>query len=263
MDDLLFHSVEENDSEWNRLYSTVYLPKYGILAGAEMHADGLRLSGFRKFPARFEVNFSGMILLADEVDDLPADMSPGAVYWIVNTGDFDEDGSQIWGFQFISSSWKYAKSSMISRVKEWDLENVRNDLNWSKFFNFVAKSILIIITVIVLWPLTGEVLLGVALGETISIIGVFEAGGIALAAAYASNRAWLGISKGLADMHAIDVQDEFLNAADQFNDGGSVLVFVGNVLEERDKAPLYPPELIQGGGFGALLLAAAALIFLF
>ena len=251
---------KENDSEWNRLYSTVYLPKYGILAGAEMHADGLRLSGYRQY--LFDVAYGGMIILADELDELPADMSPGGVYWIVNSGEFDEAGAQIWGFQFVASSWKYAKSSMIARVKEWDLENKRNQLNWSKFFNFAAAAILAIITFIALWPIVGEVLLGAALGEAISIAGVAKVAGAALLGAYTSNRAWLGISRTLADNFDIEVDDEFVNAADQFNDGGSVLVFVGNVLETRDEAPENPPELVQGGGFGALLLAAAALIFL-
>jgi len=254
---------EEHDAEFNRLYAFVYYPKFGILAGAEMHADGLRLSGFRIVKARFETNYGGMILLADEVEDLPADMSPGAAYWVVNTGELDDDGRQIWGFQYLASSWKYLKSSLMARVKEWDLVNRRNQLNWSKFFNFAAFAILAILTVIALWPIVGDVILGAVLGEAINIGGVATAAFGSLGAAYAGNKLWLGISRALADQFDTVVDDQFINAADQFNDGGSVLVFVGNVLETRDEAPENPPELVQGGGYGALLLAAAALIFLF
>jgi len=258
---------EENDSEWNRLYSTVYLPKYGILAGAEMHADGLRLSGYRKIPKFINEKghgyFNGMILLADEVEDLPADMSPGAAYFIVNTEELDDQGRQVWGFVYLNSSWEYLKSSLMGRVKEWDLVNRRNHLNWSKFFNIAAFAILAIVTAIALWPLVGEVALGLALGESVSVGAVFGAAGASLTGAYTANRAWLGISRSLANAFDTVVDDQFINAADQFNNGDSVLVFVGNVLTERDAAPINPPELSQGGGLGALLLAAAALIFLF
>jgi hypothetical protein len=253
---------EEHDTEFNRLYTFVYYPKYGILAGAEMHADGLRLSGFRIAKARFDTNYGGMILLADEVEDLPADMSPGAAYWIVNTGELDDDGRQIWGFQYLASSWKHLKNSLMARVKEWDLVNRRNQLNWSKFFNIAAFAILAIVTTIALWPIVGDVLLGAALGEAINIGGVATAALGSLGAAYAANKAWLGISRALADQFDTVVDDQFINAADQFNDGESVLVFVGNVLTERAEAPLDPPELAQGGGFGALLLAASAILIL-
>lgn len=253
---------EEHDAEFNRLYSLVYYPKYGILAGAEMHADGLRLSGFRNIKASFDTEYGGMILLADEVEELPADMNPGAAYWIVNTGEEDDDGRQVWGFQYLASSWKHLKNSLMARVKEWDLVNRRNQLNWSKFFNFAAFAILAIVTVIALWPIVGSVALGVVLGETVSVGAALGAAGAALSAAYAANKVWLGISRELADQFDTVVDDQFINAADQFNDGSSVLVFVGNVLTERTEAPLNPPELDQGGGLGAVLLAASALLIL-
>lgn len=253
----LGNTWEENDAEYNRLYAFEYYPKYGFQAHSVMHDDGLRLSGYREYV--FEVATGGMILLADELEDMPSEMSPGEVYWIVNSGEFDEDGAQIWGFQFISTSWKYAKSSMIARVKEWDLENKRNQLNWSKFFNFAALAILAIITFVALWPVVGQVLLGVALGETITLSAALGAATAALTGAYASNRAWIGISNVLSDEFGVDVDSEFIDASSQFNQGDSVLVFVGNELTERMEAPLNPPEL-QTGGMAPMLLAAAALL---
>ena len=251
---------EENDDEYNRLYAFEYFPKYGITAHVVMHEDGLRLSGYRGY--LFDVALGGMILLADELEDMPPEMSPGEVYWIVNSGEFDDDGAQIWGFQFISTAWKYAKSSMMARVKEWDLENKRNQLNWSKFFSFAAAAILAIITFVALWPIVGEVLLGVALGETISVSGLVAASFAALTGAYAANRAWLGASQALSDEFGVSVESQFIDAAEQFNEGGSVLVFVGNELTEQAEAPMDPPELRQGAGLGPMLLAAAALLLL-
>lgn len=253
----LGNTWEENDAEYGRLYAFEYYPQYGLQAHNVMHDNGLRLSGYREYV--FEVATGGMILLADELEDMPSEMSPGEVYWIVNSGEVDEDGAQIWGYQFISTAWKYAKSSMISRVKEWNLENKRNQLNWSKFFSFAAAAILAIITFVALWPIVGEVLLGAALGEAISLAGLAKVAGGAVLAAYASNRAWLGISGELAEQFDIDVESEFMDAAAQFNEGQSVLVFVGNELTEQAQAPINPPEL-QTGGMAPMLLAAAALL---
>lgn len=255
---------EENDSEWNRLYATEYFPKYGVLAAAEMHADGYRLSGYRGF--LFDVAQGGMIILADELEELPPDMAPGAVYWTVNTGTYDEEGNQVWLFQFVASSWKYAKSHMKDRVKEWDLENKRKGLflqNWDRYFNFVALALLIIVTVIALVPVAYGVALGIVLGETISITGAIAALGAGAAAGWGTYGGYLAIAQDKVDLvfGQPDLDAQFVDSTDQFNRGDAVLVFEGNTLTEQTEAPARPAAL-ESGGLTPLLLAASALFWI-
>lgn len=258
---------DTHDQEWNRLYAQEYLPRYGILAGSEMHADGLRLSGYRRFVFG---ELGGMIVLASEITDAPADWKAGEVYWIANTGEFDEDGDQIYGYQFISSSWKYAKSHMRERVKDWDLINQRLGLglaNWNKYFKIVAAAILGILIVISLVPIIGGLALGAALGETILVTGsggLLEAlAGAAVGASAAYAALNLDRIEGFLEKHVVGSDPMYSDVDSQFGSENLVPVFEGNTLHFEDNAPANPPALASGDSFFAILAVAAGfLLFL-
>ena len=243
-----------HDLEWNRLYNEVYLPQYGIYAGAEMIAQGLRLSGYRRY--LFDgPNMGGMIILVDELDERPADLSKGEVIWAVNLGP-NEDGIDEWGWQYVSSQWKHAKSYMMARVKEWDLTNLRSQLFWSHAFNWIAKAILVIGTAMILLPVLGGAALGLALGEKVSILGLLEASKAALISGGVLATAGIGALSDWGEKLGVEWTPEEFTDADEFNQG--VLVFVGNDLTIQDAAPTNGPT--DSSGLGALLLAAAGLL---
>lgn len=244
---------EEHDATYNELWATEYYPKYGILAWSEMAADGLHLSGYRKF--LFQGGLGGFLLLVDELEDAPTELTPGEVLWVVNLGQ-DEEGQTVYGYQMVSSAWKSAKKYMKDRVKDWDLENTRLGLNWDKYFNWIGIGILSIVTVIVLVPIAGGVALGIAAGEAISISGVAAAGAAAITAAWGAYAALPvdDILQQLGNQYELDPYFEDLPG--QVNEG--VLVFVGNELTEQTHAPTNSPS--DSSGLGALLLAAAGLL---
>ena len=271
---LLGATWEEHDSEWARLYYEYYVA-YGILAYNEMRADGLgHTSGYRKY-----IEGEGMLVLADEMENPPTEWSPGSVWWIVNTQHLDENGDQIWGYQYVSASWATATKYMKDRVKDWDLENTRktNQLwkdDWNRYFKLVALAIVAIVVIIVLAPIAAGVALGIALGETIAIAGVSAAATTALAGSslLASATNVLGFGENL--FGTPEVSAHFVDGLAQFgDDGGSTIindilespevpVFTpGGELVSLEEAPTSPSALSSGGGIGLLLVAAAALLF--
>lgn len=251
---------EEHDAEWNRLFAMVYAPQYGYVGAAiEMQKEGLRLSGYRKF-----VEGEAMLLLADELDDLPLGWVSGQVYWVINSGQVDDDGQQIWGFQFVAEQWKYARDEMKKKAKDWDLENTRKGLAldaWNRYFKWVALAILAIVVVIALVPVIGGVALGIALGETISITGALGAAGAAAGAALGAYGIWHEpISEFFSDITP-PVDEFFVGAGDRLETTELIPVFKGNDLFLEPNAPTNPSAL-ESGGLGAALLAAAALLLL-
>ena len=271
-------SWEEHDAEFWRLYQEQYLPQYGLYAQAMMAADGLREAGYRAF-----VEGAAMLMLADELEQAPSDWSPGQVWWIVDTGAVDSNGNQVWGYQFVSSSWKEATRYMRDAVDRWDLENTRktNQLwkdAWNRYYKWIAIAIVAIVVIIVLAPIVAGVALGIALGEAISLAGVAAAAGGALAGSGLLMSAKNALNAGgelLGGMQE-EVDPFYVDAAAQFQgddatsvlvgeiaSSGSAVVGAGGKITLVDDAPSDPPELNESGGFVPLLLVAASyLIFI-
>jgi hypothetical protein len=269
-EDTLGSTWEEHDEEWSRLFLEYYV-EFGILAWNEMAADGLRISGYRKF-----IEGEAMLVIENEFEEPPAEWAKGSVWWLVNTHQLDENGDQIWGYQYVAASWKEATGYMKDRVKDWDLENTRktNKLwkdDWNRYFALVALAIVGIVAVIILAPIAAGVALGVALGETISVGLLASAVGTGLAQAAAFGDKYLSWGENL--FGEPEVSADFIDALGAFDDGGGatiddvinspgVPVFTpGGELVALDEAPTNPAALASGGGLGLLLAAAAALTF--
>jgi len=260
---------DEHDSAYGALFLEYYT-EFGVLAWDEMDQDGHRPAGYRAF-----LLGQGMIMLADEVEEPPTDWSPGEVYWVVNTGEFDANGDQIWLYQYVSSSWSDAKKYMKDRVKEWDLENTRktNKLyleHWNLYYKIVATAITIIVGIIVLFPVIAGGLTALALGETVSLTGAFAAGSKALATslAFANTALLTGVGGAIFQQFSPEA-DSFFSGADVIG-GHAALIEAMNADPEgvpvfqpdgeivmEDNAPTDSPASSSTGGLIPLLVAAA------
>jgi len=258
---------EEHDAEYARLLAVEYWPNYGITSYIVMEQDGYRPSGYRGF-----VEGEGMLMLADEIEQPPVDWSPGEVYWILNTREKDDQGDDIWLYQFVSAKWKYATRFMKDRVKEWDLENTRKnwpmyqDL-WNRYYKLVALAIIAIVLVIVLWPIAAGVALGVALGETISVVGVAAAISSSTLLATAIQYSDVGLNL----LGEPEVKSVFTDAPSLFNEDDSTATLEEEILSAptavfqpdgelllTDNAPTSSPS--TSTAFAPLALAAVGLL---
>ena len=258
---------QEHDAEYSRLLATEYYPTYGITSWLVMEEDGYRPAGYRAF-----VEGEGMLMLADEIEQPPADWSPGEVYWILNTREKDDQGDDIWLYQFVSSKWKHATRIMKDKVKEWDLENTRKnwpyaqDL-WNRYYKLIALAIVAIVLVIVLWPIAAGVALGVALGETISVLGVAAAITSSTLLATAIQYQDIGLNLlGEPEVHSF-----FTDAPSRFNSDESTATLEDAIMSSPtavfepdgqlllvDNAPTNSPS--TSSAFAPLALAAAGLL---
>ena len=262
---------EAHDAEYTRIWAEEYFPEYGYLAWSMMAADGLRSSSYRSI-----VPGEAMLMLESELEEPPNDWISGGVYWVVNTGELAEDGSQIWGYQYVAADWSSFKSSMKSKVKEWDLENTRKTNKlwkdaWNRYYKWIALAIVAIVVIIVLAPIVAGVALGIVLGETVSVVGAVAAGGAALAGSgmLASASGILESFGGFFESQAAIDDPLFIDSVANFNEdraeiigeinssGTAVMTDDGEVIL-TDQAPVNPPELNSGGGFVPLLVAAAS-----
>ncbi len=234
---------DAHDAEWMRLFYEEYLPQYGVAVAAPMMAaDGLRLSGYRKF-----LEGTAMLMIADEVEDGPVEWSPTQVYWCITSDETDANGAQIWGYQLVADDWSSAKSYMKARVDEWGLENTRktNQLwkdAWNRYYKWIAIAIIAIVVIIVLAPVIAGVALGVVLGETISVAGALAAGSAALAGSgmLASATGWLDNAGDLFESAINPVDELYQDSAAQFNENRSVLI--NEITEDSNSVPVFQPD---------------------
>ena len=266
---ILGDTWDDHDAEYNRLLATEYWPVYGITAWAAMEADGLRPSHYRKY-----LEGEGMIVLADEIEDKPTAWSAGEVYWIINTHELDDNGDQIWGYQFVATSWKSAKNHMKDRVKQWDLENTRktNQLwkdAWNRYYQWIALAILAIVLIIVLLPVAAAGAVAVALGESISVgLLATEIGAVLGSSALFGATKYLSLGENLFGQP--NVHAEFTDALDVFSEDGGATIGseVGDVpvfqpdgkITLKQDAPSDPSALNSSGAMPVILAAALALL---
>ena len=264
----------EHDQQYSWLYWTEYYPKFGVLAGVEMAADGHHPAGYRQF---FTEGVS-MLILADEIQNISElGWNPGEIYWC-SQGENPEE----WGWQRVAVSWSDAKDYMKDRVRDWDLENERkNDGLWKKRWNtaFLAVGLAIAayLTIFILLPLANvlvvflaEVLPGVAALGGAGLLGL---GGRAVVAGIGDGSLFQGITdvgNVLGDFTGLG-RDDFYDtlAGSNLDPKDPVLVAVregkipifqsnGSVLAS-DNAP---PDSPTSSGESGLLLAALALLLL-
>jgi hypothetical protein len=260
--------------EWYYSQWITAVQEYGIaLAGPQLAAQDVRPAGYRQF-----LEGEAMIVLADEMEDPPTEWEKGGVYWIVYSGQVDESGSQVWGWQQVASRWSEAKSYMMDRVKEFDLENHRKTLpyfadRWNFYFKIVATAIVAIVTVIVLLPIAIGAGIGIAVGAKVSLAGAASAGSAALQGSQALQNiaGTLGVFGGIFGGLVPEAGEQYQGIVEDFSNNNAEIVaeideantayFTANSLViTNGDAPTEGPQ--SSSGFPLILAAAGALVLL-